>query len=259
MKNIAIGHRLPYFLSKRLFGDRKRYGKKIIETDRCWIELTKNYLDFYNETQKKSIGHIINSPGYDVVSGIDFTSKSILEIGPGSLDHVDKWLSKPQVFYALDVNNDFMKYAEAVLKKHDVNYKLMLISESSKDFLLPLEDDSVDVILSFYSLEHLYPLKRYLSEIKRVLKPGGILAGAIPAEGGLAWGVGRYITSRRWLLKHTSIDPDKIICWCHPNFSDYIIDELNATFRQDFVSYWPFKVPLIDINFIIKFRYINEK
>jgi hypothetical protein len=98
-----------------------------------------------------------------------------------------------------------------------------------------------------------------LSDLVRVLKPGGILAGAIPTEGGLAWGAGRYLTSRRWLRKNTGIDPDKIICWEHPNYADAVIAQLDNAMHRDSVKFWPFSaIPLLDTNLIIRFEYSKQ-
>jgi SAM-dependent methyltransferase len=40
---------------------------------------------------------------------------------------------------------------------------------------LPIEDASVDGVVSFQVLEHVWDLQWYLSEAKRILKPGGFL------------------------------------------------------------------------------------
>ena len=77
--------------------------------------------------------------------------------------------------------------------------------------------------------------------------------GAIPLEGGLAWGAGRYLTSRRWLLKHTSIDPDKIICWEHPNFADEIFASLVQRGDFSYLDFWPLKIHSMDLNLVLKF------
>ena len=110
-------------------------------------------------------------------------------------------------------------------------------------------------MVSFYSLEHLYPLEPYVAGILRVLKPGGVLIGAIPAEGGLGWGLGRYLTSRRWFKKHTTINPDKLICWEHPNFADHVLTTLDRNMVQQHLGFWPLAVPSIDMNLVIKFIY----
>ena len=91
----------------------------------------------------------------------------------------------------------------------------------------------------------------------KVLKKGGLLIGAIPSEGGLAWGLGRYLTSRRWLIRNTNINPDKIICWEHPNFAEEILDTLDGNMGKICLDYWPFKFHSLDLNLILKFIYKN--
>ena len=45
---------------------------------------------------------------------------------------------------------------------------------------MPRQTESVDTILLFNVLEHLYNYSLVLSEIKRILKPGGALIGVVP-------------------------------------------------------------------------------
>ena len=145
--------------------------------------------------------------------------------------------------------------ALAVLRTAGCKVRSVLMDDQA-GHELPFDNGQFDLVISFYSLEHLHPLDRYLVEINRVLVPGGQLVGAIPAEGGIAWGLGRYLTTRRYFKKHTSIDPDKIICWEHPNFADQVLEELDASFHRDKVTFWPLAAaPLLDANLIIGLVY----
>ena len=45
---------------------------------------------------------------------------------------------------------------------------------------LPYSDDSVDTILIMNVLEHIYNYDHLIAELKRVLKPGGQIIGAVP-------------------------------------------------------------------------------
>jgi hypothetical protein len=68
-------------------------------------------------------------------------------------------------------------------------------------------------------------------------------------------GVGRLFTSRRWLKKNTVINPDKIICWEHPNYAETILKELDKAMNQRYINYWPLSIPSIDMNLIVLFVY----
>ncbi len=251
--SIKIRNIVPGFLSARLWGDRKRFGLVPQGDDPCWREWQSMYLDFYEDNQREGIGAIVNDAGYRVMSEVDLDGKTVLEIGPGDIRHIEFWNSRPQKFILADIQEGMLLKGVKKLDDAGVRTEKILLKRGQP---LPIPDSSVDIVVSFYSLEHIYPLKPYLQQVKRVLKPGGILVGAIPCEGGLAWGGGRFVTSRRWYKKHTSINPDKIICWEHPNFADQIVSMLDTEFSRQKLRHWPFAwVPLIDFNLVLKFVY----
>ena len=149
-----------------------------------------------------------------------------------------------------------MEAATEILTGISTNFESFLIQRNEK---LPIPKNSVDVIVTFYSLEHLHPLEDYLEDMKYYLKPDGVVVGAVPTEGGLLWGVGRYLTSRRWLHKNTKINYDKLICWEHPNFCDQIIRQLDNNFQRLKLKSWPLnKLPLLDANLTFSFCYKNN-
>ncbi|MFA7351313.1 MAG: class I SAM-dependent methyltransferase [Methylotenera sp.] len=255
MLKLALRKWLPNRLYVPLWGDRLRWGLTINEADPCWQEWQKTYGDFYRENQREGIGTKINDAGYSVMSQIDLTGKTVLEIGAGDIRHIQYWQGLPREYILADVNQEMMNKAQNRLDEKGVNYRSILLERSQN---LPIPSNSVDVIVSFYSLEHLYPLAPYLADMYRVLKPGGTLIGAIPSEGGFAWGAGRMITSRRWFKKNTTIDPDKIICWEHPNFADEIISALDKQFQRQQLLWWPMRLPVLDINLIIQYCYTKN-
>ena len=81
------------------------------------------------------------------------------------------------------------------------------------------------------------------------------MIGGIPAEGGIGWGLGRLLTTRRWFKKNSTIDPDKWVCWEHPNFAETILRTLDEFLKRRHISYFPLAVPLIDPNLIVRFMY----
>ena len=242
---------LPEKISKKFFGDRKKYGLIPDKDDPDWILWEKEYLNFYDTTQKKGLGSYINDSGYKILKGVDLTGLVVCEIGPGSLPHRKNWTGTPEKYIGVDINQDFL---DLLPDKANCPFEQVKVESDAKS--LPLPSKSIDILLSFYSFEHLNPLSVYLDEYKRVLKPNGRIIGAIPNEGGLAWGLGRYLTSRKWIHANTQINYDKIICWEHPNFVDKILSELNKRFIQKKVSHFPpISFPSQNLSLITKFIY----
>lgn len=253
MLKFVMRNWIPRGLRIPLWGDRERWGLVVNESDPCWEKWERTYLDFYAANQRAGLGTAVNDAGYRVMSNIDMTGKQVLEIGPGDIRHAAFWRGRPAEYLLADIQVGMLQKAEAKLDQAGVAHRSMLLQRGSS---LPLEEASVDVVVSFYSLEHIFPLAPYLAEIERVLRPGGLLIGAIPAEGGGAWGLGRMLTSRRWFKRNTMIDPDKIICWEHPNFADDIIADLDHRFERKQLHFWPLPwLPMLDPNLIIRLIY----
>jgi len=253
----VFGSKLPKILSSRLFGDRKKFGLIPIEDDPCWVEWKSSYHSFYENTQKKGIGQLVNDSGYKVLNKVKMDGLRVLEVGPGGLFHIKDWQGKPEHYVLVDIDEKFLNTAGEKLEKNQVSYEKRITTRSAKG-ALPSEENEFDLILSFYSFEHLTPFHTHLDEMLRILKPGGKIIGAIPAEGGLAWGLGRYLTSRRWLKKNTTLNPDKIICWEHPTMADEILNAMTDAMAVNCVRFWPLKVPVIDINLVIQFVFTKK-
>ncbi len=245
-----IRNYLPYYINKKLFGDRDRYGKKPNLNDSEWIYWRKNYLHFNNVLQKSFLPKFINSFNYKILENIDFKDKVIAELGGGIGDHNKYFNTYPKKYYCIDINK---KYFSFFKKRFDKKTKLIFIPQKEDNYKINLPDNSCDIFITFFSLEHLHPIKKYLLEIKRILKPKGLLVGAIPTEGSIAWGLGRYVFTRN---KYKGIDISKIYCWEHPNYCDDIIHNLNLNNFIGKIKTWPvnnfFKDFSISINFILK-------
>lgn len=255
MNHFTIGYRLAHFLSTPLFGNRIRFGLTVQTDDPDWKNWENICLDFYHATQRKSsVGNIVNDAGYRIMEYVDLKGLRVLEIGPGDINHIKYWNGNPDQFVVADIRQAMLDLSVKKLSDACVDYSTALVSRSDEGNL-PFDDYEFDLVVSFYAFEHLYPLQRYLDGMLRVLKPGGKIVGAIPCEGGLAWGMGRYLTSRRWLLKNTNVNPDKIICWEHPNFANQILAVLDQQMIQKKLLFWPLRIPSIDLNLVAKFIY----
>jgi SAM-dependent methyltransferase len=242
---------------KALFGDRKQFGIYPDTSNGDWLVWQeKAFSDFYQNTQQKGIGNWVCNLAYPVVKKIDFKDKNVLEVGPGIIRHLQHISNIPKKYCLCDVNSYVLKTAREQLYKANIPCETILLDQQAVGIpKFPFSDKEFDVIISFYSLEHLHSLDSYLKEIKKKLKRGGQLVGGIPCEGGLAWGVGRFFTTRRYVHKHYKINYDKIIRWEHPNFADDIIDRLDFHFERKYFKLHPFPALSIDFNLVASFIY----
>ena len=124
---------------------------------------------------------------------------------------------------------------------------------------LPFAAASVDTVISVYTLEHIEDLQAVLGEVSRVLTPQGQFLVGLPCEGGLAWNLGRELTTRRLFSKKYNVNYDKVIAFEHVRDVDGIVDEVHASkfFRIAERSYLPFRVPSAHINLIMCLRLVR--
>jgi SAM-dependent methyltransferase len=220
--------------------------------DPDWLAWKADYMRFYTSQQKGGVGRVVNEAGYKIMSAIDLSGKRCLEIGPGILPHMAYWRGKPERYDIADINPEMLRESSKRLEDAHITYSSLLLDGAPH---LPMGENEYDVIISFYSLEHLFRLNAHLKEFDRVLRKGGTFIGAIPAEGGLAWGLGRMLTSRRYARKHFSWDFDKITAWEHCNTAGEVLAALDRRFLRVAQHYWPLRIPLVDTNLIVQFRY----
>lgn len=73
---------------------------------------------------------------------------------------------------------------------------------------IPLRDGSVDRVLAFESAQHFRPLSAFVGEARRVLRPGGMMALALPvmARGGAAETARLGLLALTWSSEHYSAD-----------------------------------------------------
>jgi len=191
----------------------------------------------------------VNNAGYAVLRHVDAHGLRILEIGPGALPHLPFLRGTPSVYIVVDRHPDMIELARQRLDAAEFPIDVRTSLPS------PGEIEPVDIVISFYSLEHLHPIDDYVRRLAELLKPRGLLVGGIPAEGGLAWGLGRYVSTRRYIKRHSSANPDKILCWEHPNVAEAVLTSLDHHMRRRLLEYWPLRVPLLDLTLVARFIY----
>lgn len=76
----------------------------------------------------------------------------------------------------VEIDQASVNYAQKNYTKPNINY----LKGSAEN--IPVDDHSVDVVVSFETIEHLQNYKKFLSEVKRVLKPDGIVLVSTPND-----------------------------------------------------------------------------
>lgn len=132
--------------------------------------------------------------------------------GSGRLANALK-ASKNIDYIGIDVVQDLLDYAKTICARDDWSFI------KSTDFVLPLEDDSLDMIACFSVFTHLLHEETYvyLAEMRRILKPGGkiifsFLDFSIPDH----WAVfsSNLIQLQDHVHLNQFIDPQAIHIWC---------------------------------------------
>ena len=82
--------------------------------------------------------------------------------------------SQAKSVIGVDVAADAVEHASSKYASDNLSFRLGPAQE------LPIESQSIDVVVSFETLEHIEGQHKFLSEIKRVLKPNGLLIMSTP-------------------------------------------------------------------------------
>ena len=105
------------------------------------------------------------------------TEKHVLDYGCGSGYGTHHMASYCASIAGVDIADDAIEYAQAHYQAPNLTYKRI---EPADRAPLPFADASFDTVLSFQVIEHVSDTNPYLSEIRRVLKPGGVFICATP-------------------------------------------------------------------------------
>jgi ubiquinone/menaquinone biosynthesis C-methylase UbiE len=101
--------------------------------------------------------------------------KHVLDFGCGSGYGAARISEVADCVYAVDVSEAAISHAKGRYQRK--NLKFICVNPDNR---LPFPDQSFDTVLSFQVLEHILKVDHYLTEIQRVLIPGGLLVLVTP-------------------------------------------------------------------------------
>lgn len=103
-------------------------------------------------------------------------NKTVLDIASGS-GYGSKILAESAKFvYGVDINEVAVNYSQKNYGSNNIKY---LVGDGES---IPLENASVDVVVTFETIEHIKNYKKFLEEIVRVLKPNGVAIISTPND-----------------------------------------------------------------------------
>lgn len=168
----------------------------------------------------------------------------VLEVGAGSGHHLDRVRHSYDRYLLTDISEGLLAHAaRRHAGKPGVEFA---IADATR---LPFPDDHFSRVISVYNLEHLPSPHAVLEEWARVVQPGGVLSISIPAEGGIAWNLGRWMTTRRSFRKE-GLNLDYIIAREHINACYRLVNLIRYLFPHRDEHWFPLRVPLSDVNLI---------
>ena len=111
------------------------------------------------------------------------SSDLVLDIGCGEGRHsIGLYVDREIIAVGMDLSLKDMKIAKSRIKDFSIseNNKSSCVFGAGNIHSLPFEDNLFDAVICSEVLEHLCSLESAVSEIVRVLKPGGVLAVSVP-------------------------------------------------------------------------------
>jgi len=100
----------------------------------------------------------------------------VLDIACGSGYGTELLAKTAKKVYGVDVDEQAVAYASQYFAAKNIAYKI------GDGVSIPLEDNSVDVVVTFETIEHIQDYKTFIKEIKRVLKPDGLAVVSTPND-----------------------------------------------------------------------------
>jgi ubiquinone/menaquinone biosynthesis C-methylase UbiE len=102
--------------------------------------------------------------------------KVVLDIASGEGYGTNLISTKAKKVYGVDISEEAIKHAKEKYTNPNITFQIGSAS------LIPIEDYSIDVVISFETIEHHDEHEKMMLEIRRVLKPSGILIISSPEK-----------------------------------------------------------------------------
>jgi ubiquinone/menaquinone biosynthesis C-methylase UbiE len=165
--------------------DLKNLIRDYWETDPCEMRYGKDVKD-----NRRYFFKVLDRCRYEkcpyVLKYADFESargKKVLEIGPGAGSDFMQWARGGAILYGIDLTEASVNLCLERLKLEGLEADVRIGDAENLEF----PNDFFDIVYSWGVIHHTPDTEKAVSEIHRVLKPGGIIKVMIYHSGGLTW------------------------------------------------------------------------
>jgi ubiquinone/menaquinone biosynthesis C-methylase UbiE len=132
--------------------------------------------EFYIDSPQNYLIYLFHIATYKFVLE-QVTGMRVLDYGCGSGYGTHYVAASCKSIVGVDIADDAIGYAKSHYKADNLAYQHIARADQAP---LPFQDEEFDVVISFQVIEHISDIDPYLSEIRRVLKPGGVFVCATP-------------------------------------------------------------------------------
>lgn len=125
----------------------------------------KSFYESYDEFRYRTEGHIL-----DEFDRIDFKDKKILEIGLGQGADSMQLINRGAIYYGIDLTEESVRRVKERFQLFNKPYQEVKVANAEQ---IPYPEKSFDIVYSHGVIHHSPNIEKIVSEIHRVLKPGG--------------------------------------------------------------------------------------
>lgn len=167
-----------------------------------------------------------------------------LEIGAGLGEHLRFEPLDRQDYHCIEIRQNMADAIKARFPQVST-----VVADCQQRF--PFEDTHFDRVLAVHVLEHLPNLPATIDEVRRVLKPGGSFIVVLPCDPGLLYELARKISAEQIFRRRYRQSYRWFIRREHINSPSEIEGELSRHFKVAGRKYFPFRIPLVNLNLCV--------
>lgn len=132
--------------------------------------------EFYRSSPENYLIYLFHVATYEFARAY-VEGRRVLDYGCGSGYGTHQIAASCERIIGVDIAGDAVDYACSHYQAPNLSYRRV---EPADRAPLPFDSESFDTVLSFQVIEHIRDTNPYVSEIARVLKPGGVFVCATP-------------------------------------------------------------------------------